>query len=54
MKPRVVELTEKRAKIEILPNLYLRIPRSHIRAINGKTVLFKNPLSNLNCIAHLK
>jgi hypothetical protein len=51
---KVVELTKKRAKIEILPNIVLRVKRSDIKAINGKTVLFKNPLSGLNCIARLE
>jgi len=51
VKPKVVELTEKRAKIEILPNVYLRVPRSEIKAINGKVLLFKNPISRLTCVA---
>jgi hypothetical protein len=54
VRPRVVELTRKRAKIEILPNVYLRVPRSEIKAINGKVLLFKNPISSLNCIAYLE
>jgi hypothetical protein len=54
LKPKVVELTEKRAKIEILPNVFLRVKRNDIKAINGRVVLFRNPISQLNCIAYIE
>ena len=54
MKPKVVSQGGKYCKIEILPNLCIRVPKSNIRAVNGKVLLFKNPISSLNCIAYLE
>jgi len=54
LKPKVVSQGGKYCKIEILPNLCIRVPKSNIRAVNGKVLLFKNPISSLNCIAYLE
>jgi hypothetical protein len=51
---KVVGKGNKYYRIEILPNLVLRIRESEIKAINGKVLLFKNPISRLSCIAHLE
>jgi len=54
VKPKVVGVTNRHYKIEILPNIVVRVPKSNIKAVNGKVVLFKNPISSLNCIAYLE
>jgi len=51
LKPKIVEKTKRYYKIEILPNVVLRVPKSNIRTTNGKAVAFKNPLSGLTCVA---
>ena len=54
LKPRVVGQGGRYYKIEILPNFHVRIPKSDVKAVNGKVLLFKNPISRLTCIAYLE
>jgi len=51
MKMKVIGQGNKYLKVEVLPNVVLKIPRSEVKIWNGKVILFKNPLSGLNCIA---
>jgi hypothetical protein len=52
--PKVVGQGGKYYKIEILPNLIIRVPKGNVKAVNGRVMLFKNPISQLNCIAHFE
>jgi len=54
LKPRVVGQGGRYYKIEILPNFHVRIPKSDVKAVNGKVLLFKNPISRLTCVAYLE
>jgi len=51
MRPKVVEKARRYYKIEILPNFHVRVPKSDVKAVNGKVLLFKNPISRLTCVA---
>jgi hypothetical protein len=43
-----------KVKVEILPNLWLRLRPQDVKSVTRKVILFKNPVSGLNCLAHLE
>ena len=51
MKPRVVEESKRYVKIEILPNVILRLPRNAVKRYAETIVIFRNPISGLTCVA---
>jgi len=44
----------KKVKVEILPNVFLCLKPQDIKAVTGRVILFKNPVSGLNCLARLE
>ena len=44
----------KRVKVEVLPNLWLRLSPKDIRHVAKTCILFRNPVSGLNCLARLE
>jgi hypothetical protein len=44
----------RKVKVEILPNLWLRLRPQDVKSVAQKVILFKNPVSGLNCLARLE
>jgi hypothetical protein len=44
----------KKVKVEVLPNLWLRLRPQDVKSMTQKVILFKNPVSGLNCLARLE
>jgi hypothetical protein len=44
----------RKVKVEILPNLWLRLSPKDVRHVSRTCILFRNPISGLNCLARLE
>jgi hypothetical protein len=44
----------RRIKVEILPNMWIRLNPKDVKSATQRVILFRNPISGLNCLARLE